>query len=49
VNTLSWTEILLTGSEREIFNTAIVCIHALAEDRCEEHKDAFYDNLERLY
>jgi hypothetical protein len=27
----------------------IICVHAPAEEKGEKHKDAFYDNLERLY
>jgi endonuclease/exonuclease/phosphatase family metal-dependent hydrolase len=32
----------------EFFNVTVMCVHASAEERDEEQKDAFYDHSERL-
>jgi exonuclease III len=31
------------------FNTTIICVHAATEEKEEEQKDDFYEDLERIY
>jgi hypothetical protein len=33
----------------KFFNYSIVCVHAPTEDKNEEKKDAFYDDLDKTY
>jgi exonuclease III len=37
------------GIRGKFFNYSIICVHAPIEDKNEEEKDAFYDDLDKTY
>jgi hypothetical protein len=36
-------------NQRKVFNCSIICVHAPAEDKNGQEKDAFYDDLDNNY